>query len=44
MLGVIEPVKDAKNPKKKRETKIIKKTVCKDYFLKLIVQKNASKI
>jgi hypothetical protein len=34
MLGVIEPTKEKKNPKKKRESIIInKKPFGKDYFL-----------
>ena len=42
MLGVIEPAKEKRNPKKKSKKIIIKDTFCKDYFLKFHVQKNTS--
>jgi hypothetical protein len=44
ILGVIEPTKEKKKPKKKRENTVIRKKFYngKDSFLKQVVQKNAS--
>ena len=44
ILGVIEPTKEKKKPKKKRENTVIRKKIYngKDSFLKQVVQKNAS--